>query len=181
MPSSPPLSERSENMKKIVYALIAVLVLAPLGAHAASNSNPYGTSKVDPAGPNEVIFVVSKGKKKVSFTSAALAKVKSEKISIYEPFIKKRQNFTVIPLKTLFALAGISGKDIVLTTALNDYVFSSTASKFLGANALLAIKLEGKDIPYDQGGPIRIIYSDSSSWAKNLDAWNWSIATISVK
>lgn len=45
----------------------------------------------------------------------------------------------------------------------------------------LAIARGGKDIPYDQGGPIRIVFPDKSKWAKNLDAWNWSIRKIIVK
>ena len=156
------------------------IITAPL-ALAAESTNPYGTSTVDPAGPNEVIFTVSKGGKKVAFTTSQLNKVKSSRISIYEPFIKKRQSFTVIPLKTLFALVGISGKDKVLTAALNDYIYSNSAEKFNAANAYLAIKRNGKEIPYDQGGPVRIVFADSSNWAKNLDAWNWSLASISVK
>jgi hypothetical protein len=38
-----------------------------------------------------------------------------------------------------------------------------------------------KEIPYDQGGPIRIIFGSKSTWAKYLDAWNWSLSSITVK
>jgi hypothetical protein len=95
--------------------------------------------------------------------------------------LKKRQSFTVVKLSTLFNFVGISANDAVVTTALNDYIFTAKASQFLAADAYLAIKRNGKEIEYDQGGPIRLIYSDKSKWAKNLDAWNWSIASISVK
>jgi hypothetical protein len=170
-------------MKKIIaLSMVAALSIAIAPAtYAANTTNPYGTSTVDPAGPNEVIFTVSKGSKKVEYTTAKLAKLKSSVISIYEPFLKKRQSFTVIPMKTFFSLVGISGNDKVLTTALNDYVYSNTASKFVAANAYIAIKRNGTDIPYDQGGPIRLVFADKSVWAKNLDAWNWSLASISVK
>jgi hypothetical protein len=156
------------------------IAIAPMTS-AAETNNPYGTSTVDPAGPNEVIFTIAKGSKKVEYTSGKLAKVKSSVISIYEPFLKKRQSFTVIPMKTFFSLVGISGNDKVFTKALNDYVYSNTASKFNAANAYIAIKRNGADIPYDQGGPIRIVFSDKSVWAKNLDAWNWSLASITAK
>lgn len=168
--------------RKVAVALVAALttIVVP-NAFGAGSSNPYGTSTVDPAGPNEVIFTVSKGNKKVQYTSAKLFKIESKVISIYEPFLKKRQSFTVIPMKTFFAAVGISGKDKVATTALNDYVYSNTASRFVAANAYIAIKRNGTDIPYDQGGPIRIVFADDSTWAKNLDAWNWSLASISAK
>ena len=170
-------------MKKFIAVGVTVLVALSVvpAATAAETTNPYGTSTVDPAGPNEVIFTISKGSKKVQFTSAKINKLKSSTITIYEPFLKKRQTFTVVTMKSLFALVGISGKDKVATRALNDYVYSNTASKFLAANGYVAIKRNGVDIPYDQGGPIRLVFADNSAWAKNLDAWNWSLSSIAVK
>jgi hypothetical protein len=169
-------------MKKVITTAVAISLIAILAPTShASEKNPYGTSTVDPAGPNEVIFKVSKGATKVEFTTSKILKMKSSTINIYEPFLKKRQNFTVIPIKNFFLLAGISGKDKVATRALNDYVYSNTAEKFLAANAYIAIKRDGAPIPYDQGGPIRIVFADTSSWSKVLDAWNWSLSSISVK
>ena len=171
-----------EKMKKIVTAALAATLLiscAPIANSA--DKNPYGTSTVDPAGPTEVIFTVSKGNREADFTVSRLLKMKSSTISIYEPFVKKRQTFTVVPIKNFFALAGISGSDKVVTAALNDYTYTNTAQKFIDAGAYIAIKRDGVAIPYDQGGPIRIVFSDKSKWAKYLDAWNWSLASISVK
>jgi hypothetical protein len=173
------------TLKRILYSIVTAAVLltsfTPIAPATADTSNPYGTSTVDPAGPNEVILTISKGKRSVSFAFARLEKMKQSSVSIYEPFLKKRQNFSAIPMEKLFALAGISGKDKVITQALNDYKFTATADQFVAAGALLAIKRDGAPIGYDQGGPIRIIFTDKSKWAKNLDAWNWSLATISVK
>ena len=170
-------------MKKTSVALISIALLligiAPI--EAASPKNPYGTATIDPAAPNEIILTVSKGSRKAEFAYSRLLEMKHSTISIYEPFLKKRQTFTVIRLATLFAFAGISGKDKVVTKALNDYIFTSTASNFISAQGYLAIKRNGSPIGYDQGGPIRIIFPDESKWSKNLDAWNWSISHISVK
>jgi hypothetical protein len=174
---------RGNRMKKLVtlaIALAMVAVFAP-SAPAADSKNPYGTSVVDPAGPMEIILSISKGKAKADFTLSRLQKIKSKTVTIYEPFLKKRQTFTVIPMKTLFAFVGISGKDKVATKALNDYVYTNTAEQFIAADGYIAVKRNGVDIPYDQGGPIRIIFPDSSKWAKFLDAWNWSLASISVR
>ena len=170
-------------MKKLLTASIAtVIALSTLPyAEAADTKNPYGTAVVDPAGPNEIILSISKGKERADFTLSRLQKIKSKTITIYEPFVKKHQTFTVIPLKTIFGFVGISGKDRVSTRALNDYIYTNTAEKFLAADGYLAIKRNGADIPYDQGGPIRIIFPNTSKWANFLDAWNWSIATISVR
>jgi hypothetical protein len=170
-------------MKKFIgVVLVLTLSVANVSlALAANNENPYGTSKIDPAAPNEIILTIAKGKQKADFAYARLLKLKHSTISIYEPFLKKRQTFTVIQLKTLFNFVGISGRDKVVTKALNDYIFTATAADFISAQGYLAIKRDGSAISYDQGGPIRIVFPDNSKWSKNLDAWNWSLATISVK
>jgi hypothetical protein len=171
-------------MKFRKFVAVAVVISLPwLGAApvGATSTNPYGTATIDPAGPNEIILVISKGKRKVEFAFPRLLKMKQETITIYEPFLKKRQSFSVIPLKTFFAFLGIKGGDKVITTALNDYIYSNTAAQFIAADGYLAIKREGAAIGYDQGGPIRIIYPDKSKWAKNLDAWNWSLSSIQVR
>jgi hypothetical protein len=169
-------------MKKFtLLALVTVLLLQMGIATAASGKNPYGTATVDPAAPNEIIFSITKGSRKADFAYPRLLKLKHSTISIYEPFLKRRETFTVIKLQTLFTFVGIAGADKVVTKALNDYIFTSTAAKFIVADAYLAIKKNGAAIGYDQGGPIRIIFPDDSPWAKNLDAWNWSIATITAR
>jgi DMSO/TMAO reductase YedYZ molybdopterin-dependent catalytic subunit len=104
-----------------------------------------------------------------------------QRVSCKEPFVKKVQSFRAIPLKTLFDLAGIKGSDKVATTALNDYVYRNTALNFISANGYLAISRSGKPIGYDEGGPIRIIFPDTSKWAKSLDPWNWALKSMSVK
>jgi hypothetical protein len=167
--------------KQTIYALALAMTLLSIYPSSAAEKNPYGISTVDPAGPNEVIFTVSKGGKQTEFVTARIQKMKSKTISIYEPFLKKRQTFTVIPLKNFFSFVGISGQDKVMTVALNDYIYSNTAAQFTSAGAYIAIKRNGVDIPYDQGGPLRLIFADDSKWAKNLDAWNWSLAAIRVK
>lgn len=170
-------------MKKLAIALTITLFAAalPISATHAAEKSPYGTLTVDPAGPNEIILTIAKGKKSTSFAYARLLKMKSKEITIYEPFMKRRERYTVIPIDRLFNLVGISGKDVVTTRALNDYVFKDRAERFITAGAYLAIKKNGQEIGYQEGGPIRLIYADSSNWAKYLDSWNWSLAAITVR
>lgn len=169
-------------MKKLLI-VIAVISSSLLMATptVASTKNPYGTATIDPAAPNEVILTISKGNRKAEFAYLRLSNLKHSTISIYEPFLKKRQTFTVIPLQRIFNFVGISGKDKVVTKALNDYIFKATAAQLIAAKGYLAIRRDGIPIAYDQGGPIRIIFPDDSRWSKNLDAWNWSLTSISVE
>lgn len=170
-------------MKKITSGalLIALAIALTHPAIAQAAKNPYGTATIDPAGANETILTISKGDRRADFAYSRLLKLKASTITIYEPFVKKRERFTVVPLKVLFAFVGIKGSDSVLTKALNDYTFRASADQFIDSGAYLAIKRDGLPIAYDEGGPIRIIFSDKSKWAKNLGAWNWSLSSISVK
>jgi hypothetical protein len=124
---------------------------------------------------------VSNHGKVVKLSMNALKKLGASEISIYEPFVKSRQKFTVIPLAKIFKLVGISPASQVITDALNDYIYTNTAKNFTDSNGVLAIARFGKPIPYDQGGPIRILFPDKTPLASNLNSWNWSLNIIKVK
>ena len=161
--------------------LLTFSLLSSAPAIASSHTNPYGASTMDPPPPNSIILVLSNGPKSVSLTFKQLQALKSSSITINEPFVRKKQSFRVIPLSVLFNMVGITGTDKVATTALNAYVYTNTAANFTSALGYLAIGRDGFDIPYDQGGPIRIIFPGKSKWSKFLDPWNWSLISIKVK
>lgn len=169
-------------MKKIgivivAFALSATVISAPVHAE----TNPYGVSTIDPAPASQAILTLTNKDMVKKYRVVDLQKFKTTEIKIFEPFVKRNQTFTVIPLQTLFAQVGIKSGDLVITKALNDYVYKNTAGNFQSAHGYLAIAREGKAIPYDQGGPIRIIFPTKSKWAKFLDPWNWSLMSIAVQ
>jgi len=170
-------------IKTVVSAALLFVVVFPVSAFANSavTANPYGASAVDPAGPNEIVLTIKNKSKTVTYKLLDLTKLATQEITIHEPFVKKVQKFKVIPLVTLFREVGVSPSQKVSTQALNDYIYANKASEFISAKGYLAVARFGAQIPYDQGGPIRIIYPDNSKWAKFLDPWNWSISKIVVK
>ncbi len=97
-----------------------------------------------------------------------------------EPFVKKRQTFDGVPLKSLLESAGISPTDKVDTIALNQYEFADTAANLESADAILAVSRDSKPIAMDEGGPIRLVFAKDSKYFTYLDAWNWSLRTIKV-
>lgn len=172
-----------KNLKVSLLLITALTLISPIFIADVSVGavNPYGAAAVDPAGPNEVILTVTSKSATRSYRYADLVKLAKQELTIHEPFIKKVQTFKVISLATLFSAAKIPASAQVSTKALNDYIYTNKASEFIKAKGYLAIQRFDKEIPYDQGGPIRIIYPDNSNWAKFLDPWNWSISSISVK
>ena len=85
-----------------------------------------------------------------------------------------------MPLATVLSKAGIPDTATISTVAINDYHYDSAAAPMVGSQALIATQRDGIPIPYDQGGPIRMVFPDGTPLSSVLDAWNWSLASITV-
>ncbi|MBX7455488.1 molybdopterin-dependent oxidoreductase [Mycolicibacterium sp. 3033] len=183
-----------------VAGLIALLVVAACGGDPGSGSspsspassagsatqagpsttNPYGAPAIDPAGPDEPILKVEGGSTPLALTMDQLNALGDTTLTIDEPFVKKRQTFRGVPLDTVLSKAGIPDTATIETVALNDYRYAGAVAPMIGSQALIATERDGAPIPYDQGGPIRIVFPDGTPLSTVLDAWNWSLASIAV-
>ena len=87
------------------------LVLAATGASTAANKPaanpylPYGATPIDPPGANTTVLTIRAHGKSKSYRMVDLLAQKSSSVTINEPFVKKVQSFTVIPLASLFSQA----------------------------------------------------------------------------
>lgn len=145
----------------------------------AAAENPYGGFPVDPPADDEIVLTIT-GATTLDLTYAEVIDLATVDLTIEEPFVNQTQSFSGIPFADLFALAGIEPSDTVDTVALNDYHYPDSAQTFLDASAVLAVLRDGEPIPMDQGGPLRVIFADDSSYVDVLDAWNWSIRSIVI-
>lgn len=159
----------------------AASAATPTGtASPASTSNPYGAPSIDPPAPNEPILTVLGGSHPLSLTMDQLDALGNTTVTVDEPFVKKRQTFSGVPLAAVLAKAGVPDTATINTVALNSYHYSSTVRPMIASGAVIATRRDGAPIPYDQGGPIRIIFPDGTPLSAVLDAWNWSLASIDV-
>lgn len=148
---------------------------------SASETNPYGAAVVDPLGPDEPVLTLTGGSAgKVGLTLSQLEALGTTTVTINEPFVKKVQTFTGVPLSAVLDRGGFASSAKIDTIALNDYEYAAAAADLEGSQAIIATQRDGQPIPYDQGGPIRLVYPDGSTLSTNLDAWNWSLAEITV-
>jgi len=176
--------------------LVAVLgsLVAVTGACSSSNTssdttvvaqaeanNPYGAGPIEAAQPGETILRVNVRGNVTEYSLESLQKLPATTVELFEPFIKVRSNFTGVSLADLFRANGIEVGDNVDTLALNEYRYVNTAYEFTVSDGLLAYEQDGKSIPIDRGGPIRIVFPDGTPLADLLDAWNWALRTITVK
>lgn len=148
-------------------------------APSSSDENAYGGFPIDPPASDEIVLTIEAGET-IDFTYAELQELASVEISIREPFVDEQQSFTGVPLAELLDRAGVPADARIETVALNDYRYADSVAQWVDSDALLAVFRDDELIPMDQGGPIRIVFAEDSSAFELLDAWNWSLRTITV-
>ncbi|HSO55989.1 MAG TPA: molybdopterin-dependent oxidoreductase [Actinomycetes bacterium] len=190
------------SIRLVVVALVAALAVAACGgkeeaapkAAAPSASTPQvvddgslAAGERISAPKGEVVLTVSgdigtanKGKE-LELDLASLEQMRRVRLEAAEPFLKRRVMFEGVLLSDLLAVAGVpdSASKISLT-ALDDYEVDFKVADVRSSQMLLATKADGKYMPVDKSGPIRIVFPDSSSIGRNPDLWIWSVASMKV-
>ena len=190
------------SIQLVVVALVAALAVAACGGKEEA---PTQAAAPDPSTPRvvdagtlaagekislpkgEVVLTVSgdiatanKGKK-LELDLASLEKMRQVQVEAAEPFLKRRVTFEGVLLTDLLKVAGVpDSASTVSLTALDDYKVDFKLSDVRSSQMLLATKADGKHMPVDRSGPIRIVFPDSSTLGRNPDLWIWSVATMKV-
>ncbi len=190
------------SVRLVVVALVAALVVAACGGREeaptqAAAPDPSIPRVVDdgtlaagerlPAPKGEVVLTVTghigaanKGRK-LELDLASLEKMRQVRLEATEPFLKRRVTFEGVLLSDLLAVAGVpDSASKVSLTALDDYKVDFKVAEVRSSQMLLATKADGKHMPVDRSGPIRIVFPDSSSLGRNPDLWIWSVASMKV-
>jgi hypothetical protein len=190
------------SIRLVVVALVTALAVAACGGKdeagtQASTPNASTPQVVDDgslaagqeisAPQGEVVLTVTgdigtanKGKK-LELDLASLEQMRRVRVEAAEPFLKRRVMFEGVLLSDLLAVAGVpSSASTVSMTALDDYKVDFKLDDVRSSQMLLATKADGKHMPVDRSGPIRIVFPDSSSLGRNPDLWIWSVASMKV-
>jgi hypothetical protein len=190
------------SIRLVGVALVAALALAACGGGedeaptqaAPSASSPLvvddgtlaaGEKIASPKG--EVVLTMTgdigaanKGKK-LELDLASLESMRRVRLEAAEPFLKRRVMFEGVLLSDLLEVAGVpDSASKVSLTALDDYKVDFTVDDVRSSQMLLATKADGKHMPVDRSGPIRIVFPDSSSLGRNPDLWIWSVSSMKV-
>jgi hypothetical protein len=190
------------SIRLVVVALVAALAVSACGgkdeetpkAATPSASTPLvvddgslaAGEKVSPPKGEVVLTVtgdigeVNKGKK-LELDLASLEKMRRVRLEAAEPFLKRRVMFEGVLLSDLLAVAGVpDSASKVSLVALDDYKVDFKVADVRSSQMLLATKADGKHMPVDKSGPIRIVFPDSSSLGRNPDLWIWSVSSMKV-
>jgi hypothetical protein len=189
------------SIRLVVVTLVAALAVAACGGkeeappQAASGASApkvvddgtlaAGEKIAVPKG--DVVLTVSgdiasanKGRK-LELDLASLEKMRQVRLEAAEPFLKRRVTFEGVLLSDLLKVAGVpDSASKVSLTALDDYKVDFKVADIRSSQMLLATKADGKHMPVDRSGPIRIVFPDSSTLGRNPDLWIWSVATMKV-
>lgn len=168
----------------VAAALLLALTGCTAGAEApapaaSEGESAYGGFPIDPPADDEVVLTIEAATS-TDFTYSELQELASVEIDILEPFVDEEQSFRGVPLAELLDRAGVPADARIETIALNDYRYADEVGQWVDNDALLAVFRDGELIPMDQGGPIRIVFDEESPAFEVLDAWNWSLRTITV-
>jgi hypothetical protein len=189
------------SIRLVVVALVAALAVAACGgkeeAPTQAAPDPSTPQVVDggtlaagekvSAPTGDVVLTVTgdigtanKGKK-LELDLASLEKMRQVRVEAAEPFLKRRVVFEGVLLSDLLAVAGVpDSASKVSLTALDDYKVDFKVADVRSSQMLLATKADGKHMPVDRSGPIRIVFPDGSSLGRNPDLWIWSVASMKV-
>lgn len=184
---------RTSVMQWIFVAPLAIL-FACGGDATGSSSLPEDVEKIS-AGEDNVALPSREGKRVLTISGAlsaprnplqldmaAIENLPLYEASVYEPFLKKNMSFRGVMLDELVAAADAEDSaSEVRMTALDDYVVSLSLDEINSSPILLATESEGKRIPIEEGGPIRIIFLSDDRSGSNSDMWIWSVTQMKVE
>jgi hypothetical protein len=190
------------SIRLVVVALVAALAVAACGGKEEASTQ---SAAPDPSTPRvvddgtlaagekisapkgEVVLTVTgdigtaNKDNKLELDLASLEKMRRVRVEAAEPFLKRRVTFEGVLLSDLLAVAGApDSASKVSLTALDDYKVDFKVSDIRSSQMLLATKADGKHMPVDRSGPIRIVFPDSSTLGRNPDLWIWSVESMKV-
>jgi hypothetical protein len=118
---------------------------------------------------------------KLELDLASLERMRQVRLEAAEPFLKRRVTYEGVLLADLLAVAGVPGSaTTVSVTALDDYTVEFKISDVRSSQMVLATRADGRRMPVDRSGPVRIVFPDSSALGRNPDLWIWSVSTMRV-
>jgi hypothetical protein len=140
-----------------------------------------------PAGPTVLTLAgriaQTNGSGVLRLDPATLDQLGVVEVTVYEPWVKQEMQFQGTWLGDVLAVAGpASGAQGVHLTALDSYQIDLSMADIEAGGILLATKTgDGRPIPIEEGGPLRIVFVGGVPSGDSADQWIWSVSMIDVR
>ena len=114
--------------------------------------------------------------------AAGLQRLGLRKVTVFEPFVRQTVDFQGVWLADVLAAAEVSpSATSVHLTALDDYETDLTMAD-IRAGVFLATRTgDGRAIPLEEGGPVRILIPGAIPSGTTDAKWIWSLSTVEVR
>ena len=110
---------------------------------------------------------------------ASLERMRRVRLVAAEPFLKRRILFEGVLLADVLEVAGVLGSaSRVSLTARDGYKVDVPLADVRSSRMVLATRADGRPMPVDKAGPIRIVFPDGSSLGRNPGLWIWRVASM---
>ncbi len=102
-------------------------------------------------------------------------------VTLHEPFLDSDLEFTGVPVDMVLAAAGVGANEGLTWIALDEYQVFYTRSEAAHDHALVATRQNGKPIPVDEGGPIRVVFIEADGeLGRDTNQWIWGVTHVDV-
>lgn len=171
-----------------LVALVAALVASSCGG--TDNSAAVGAERVIsvtqvPAPSGDVVLTAQGAVgqpnvgDEVQADIAGIESLGTTTVTVFEPFVSQHVEFTGVHLDTVLAAIGVDFEIPITWTALDDYQVHYTRTELIGEGAFLATRQNGTPIPIEEGGPIRVVFTDDSGpIGRDTNQWIWSLVRL---
>lgn len=156
-------------------------------AAATTPAKPATSAAAPPAAPKgDVVLTVrgvdggNAGATVTKLDFATIDKLGRAKVTLVEPFEKRKMTFTGIWMRDLLPVLGVpASASRISMRALDDYSVDLSVAD-LTKHGFLATRQDDELIPLSKGGPVRVLFDGSAPVAENTDNWIWSVNRFSV-
>lgn len=170
---SPEKDGASVSMIRWASVFLGLLLAAAQPAAAADGDTTILVSNAGAAASGKQIPV------------AEIEQAGLQEVVAFNPYEKRSETYQGVWMQDFVARFGTPETASLTTRAIDDYEITFDRSEWQDLRILIATRVDGKYIDFDQKGPMRIIFPDYddtlAAYQTNLPKWTWMITEIAME
>jgi len=106
-------------------------------------------------------------------------------VEAFNPYEQRSETYEGVWMQDFVAAFGSAETTALTTRAIDDYEITFDREEWQSLRILIATRVNGEYIDFDQKGPMRIIFPDydetHEDYQTNLPKWTWMITEIAME
>lgn len=120
-----------------------------------------------------------------SLTVADIEAVGIQEVQAYNPYEKRSDTYSGVWMQQFVDAFGLPQTRRLTTRAIDDYEITFERRERESMRILIATRVNGTHIDFDEKGPMRIVFPDydetSERYRTNLPKWTWMITEVTME